>query len=158
MSETTVKVPGPDRPITVALRESTYRPVHSIPRRDVDMDAPPPFRHHEPLPLQGPRVLFQPAGRAGRARCAVWTYETPHDAVAAIKGHRAFTPDRVGRHRGTRLTALLGQVLAGSAGMRLTTAMVDPPLDTRIVTRLSHPPVPRTARGAGRAASLTTEP
>jgi uncharacterized protein (DUF427 family) len=31
----------------------------------------------------------------GRAHAAIWTYEEPYEAVAAIGNHVAFYPDRV---------------------------------------------------------------
>ncbi len=43
-----------------------------------------------------PPITSIPIG-GERSRNAVWTYENPHAAVAEIKGHLAFDPDRVDR-------------------------------------------------------------
>jgi uncharacterized protein (DUF427 family) len=115
----TIKVPGPDHPITIArnanrvlvkvagrivadtrdaliLREASYAPVQYIPRKDVDMTLLAPTDHTTYCPYKGDCAYFSiPLGGA-RAVNAVWTYEAPYEAVAAIKDHLAFYPDRVG--------------------------------------------------------------
>ena len=118
MSERTIKIPGPDHPITIehqgkrvtvtlagkviadttdalTLREASYPPVHYIPRQDVDMGALSRTDHTSWCPYKGEASYFSiPAGGA-RSTNAIWTYETPHEAVAAIKDHLAFYPDRI---------------------------------------------------------------
>jgi uncharacterized protein (DUF427 family) len=102
----TVKVPGPDHPITIepnparivvtlggkviadtrealTLREAAYPAVLYIPRKDVDMTLLERTAHATYCPYKGDCVN------------AVWTYEKPYAAVAAIKDHLAFYPDRV---------------------------------------------------------------
>jgi uncharacterized protein (DUF427 family) len=113
-----IKVPGPDHPITIernpkrvvvkvagrvvaetrdalTLREASYPPVQYIPRRDVDMSLLERTDHKTYCPYKGGCAYFSiPVGGA-RSTNAVWTYETPYEAVASIKNHLAFYPDRV---------------------------------------------------------------
>lgn len=114
----TIKIPGPDHPITIepskgrvrvtvaghvvadsrkalTLRESTYPAVHYIPREDVEMGLLEATDHATYCPYKGECSYFSiPVGGA-RAINAVWTYEAPYEAVAEIKDHVAFYPDRV---------------------------------------------------------------
>ena len=114
----TVKIPGPDHPITITptsgtvtvtlggkviaasthaltLQEANYPAVQYIPRADVDMAQFTATDHTTYCPYKGAASYFSiPAGGA-RTVNAIWSYETPHDAVAAIKDHLAFYPDRV---------------------------------------------------------------
>ncbi|HTW29291.1 MAG TPA: DUF427 domain-containing protein [Acetobacteraceae bacterium] len=118
MPERTVKVPGPDHPITIAhnprrvvvtlggrviadttealtLREASYTPVQYIPRRDVNMDALERSESRTYCPYKGEAAYFSiPAGGTGSVD-AIWTYEAPYEAVAVIRDHLAFYPDRV---------------------------------------------------------------
>lgn len=112
----TVKQPGPDHPITVAphparvvvtaggrvvadtraalaLREADYPPVLYVPRDDVDLALLERTDHTTWCPYKGEAAYYSVPGPAGAN--AVWTYEQPHDAVAPIRDHLAFYPDRV---------------------------------------------------------------
>ncbi len=115
----TVRVPGPDHPITIdrnpsrivvkaggrivadtrealTLREASYPPVQYIPRKNVDMTLLERTHHATYCPYKGDCAYFSiPAGGNGSVN-AVWTYENPYPAVAPIKDHLAFYPDRVG--------------------------------------------------------------
>ena len=114
----TIKVPGPDHPITIArnanrvvvkvagrivadtqdaltLREASYQPVHYIPRKDVDMTLLAPTDHTTYCPYKGDCAYFSIPLGGERATNAVWSYEAPYAAVAVIKDHLAFYPDRV---------------------------------------------------------------
>jgi uncharacterized protein (DUF427 family) len=114
----TIKVPGPDHPITIArnanrvvvkvagrivadthdaltLREASYQPVQYIPRKDVDMTLLAPTDHTTYCPYKGDCAYFSIPLGGERAANAVWSYEAPYPAVAAIKDHLAFYPDRV---------------------------------------------------------------
>ncbi|OWJ65792.1 DUF427 domain-containing protein [Inquilinus limosus] len=118
MSEKPRKIPGPDHPITVTpnparvvvtvagkvvadsvsaltLREASYPPVQYIPRQDVDMAALQRTDHATYCPYKGDASYYSIPAGGGRTDNAVWTYEAPYDAVAAIKDHVAFYPDRV---------------------------------------------------------------
>jgi uncharacterized protein (DUF427 family) len=46
-------------------------------------------------PYKGDASYFSILVGGERSIDAVWTYETPYAAVAGIKGHFAFYPDRV---------------------------------------------------------------
>ena len=118
MPEKTIKIPGPDHPITVernpkritvtlggktiadtsralTLREAKYPPVQYIPREDVAMEALARSETTSYCPYKGEASYFSiPAGGA-RSVDAIWTYETPYDAVTEIKDHLAFYPDRI---------------------------------------------------------------
>ena len=112
-----VKIPGPDHPITVTpargrvtviaagrtiadtqaaliLKEAAYPPVYYIPRKDVDMARLQRTTHQTYCPYQGECYYSIPLG-GERSVNAVWTYEAPYAAVAEIKDHLAFYPDRV---------------------------------------------------------------
>lgn len=113
-----VKIPGPDHPITIehnparvvvslggktiadtrnalTLQEASYPPVQYIPRADVDMSLLERTDHSSYCPFKGDASYFSIAAGGDGSRNAVWSYEAPHDAVAAIKDHLAFYPDRV---------------------------------------------------------------
>lgn len=112
------KHPGPDHPIaierhpkrvvvsvagrtvadsrnTLVMREGSYPPVFYIPRQDADMSLLERSDHATYCPYKGDAAYYSiPVGGA-RSANAVWTYEAPYDAVAAIRDHLAFYPDRV---------------------------------------------------------------
>lgn len=115
-----MKTPGPDHPITVepayrhvrvhfngrivadtqralVLREASYPPVFYIPREDADMTLYERSSHGSHCPYKGDAAYFSLAVGDRQARDAVWSYEQPYPAVAAIRDHLAFYPDRVGR-------------------------------------------------------------
>lgn len=110
--------PGPDHPITITplgrrvtvtvagqtiadsdralqLKEASYPAVVYVPREDARMDLLSRSEHRTHCPYKGDASYYSiPAGGA-RSVNAVWTYETPYEAVSAIAGHLAFYPDRV---------------------------------------------------------------
>ena len=113
-----MKIPGPDHPITIApnpervrvtfngrivaetaraltLREASYAPVQYIPRADVDMALLKRTAHASHCPYKGDAAYFSVTAGGRTAENAVWTYETPFPAMAAIKDHVAFYPNRV---------------------------------------------------------------
>lgn len=114
----TVKIPGPDHPITIepanarvvvtlagkviadsssalTLREAQYPAVLYIPREDVDMNALARSTHTTYCPYKGECSYYSLPAGGERSVNAVWTYENPYDAVAPIREHVAFYPDRV---------------------------------------------------------------
>jgi uncharacterized protein (DUF427 family) len=118
MADKPMKVPGPDHPITIeansshvvvkvggkviadtrdalTLREASYPPVQYIPRRDVDMAALTRSEHTTDCPYKGDASYYSIPAGGDRSLNAVWTYETPFEAMAQIKDHIAFYPDRV---------------------------------------------------------------
>lgn len=113
-----VKTPGPDHPITITptrgritvtvsgrriadtrealtLKEAAYSPVHYIPRKDVDMTRLKRTSHHTYCPYKGECAYYSIPAGGERSVNAVWTYETPYDAVSEIRGYLAFYPNRV---------------------------------------------------------------
>lgn len=118
MSEKPVKIPGPAHPIAiepnskrvvvtvagqvvadtrdaVTMREAAYRPVHYIPRQDVDMTLLQRTGHASYCPYKGDCSYYSIPSGGDRSVNAVWTYEAAYPAVAAIEGRLAFYPDRV---------------------------------------------------------------
>ncbi len=113
-----MKQPGPEHPIAITphagrvrvrvggvtvaetdvalvLTESAYPPVFYIPRADAlwRCFVPSPRRSH--CPYKGEAGYFGLSVDGIERPDAVWTYETPYPAVAAIRDHLAFYPDRV---------------------------------------------------------------
>jgi uncharacterized protein (DUF427 family) len=113
-----IKIPGPDHPISVernasrvvvsvagrviadtrealTLYEAHYPAVQYIPRKDVDMTLLARSDRSTYCPYKGDASYFSIPLGGERSIDAVWTYETPYAAVAGIKDHLAFYPDRV---------------------------------------------------------------
>ena len=118
MADRAVKIPGPDHPISIeanpsrvtvtvggkviadtraalTLSEANYPAVQYIPRRDVDMAALTRSEHTSWCPYKGEASYYSIPAGGDRSTNAVWTYETPFPAMAAIKDYVAFYPDRV---------------------------------------------------------------
>jgi uncharacterized protein (DUF427 family) len=114
----TMKIPSPDHPITIApnparvvvtlggrviadtraaltLREASYPAVQYIPRQDVDMALLERTSHATYCPYKGDCAYYSIPLGGVRSANAVWTYEAPFGAVAAIKDHVAFYASRV---------------------------------------------------------------
>lgn len=118
MSAKPVRIPGPDHPITIektpqrvrvtvagkiiadsrdslTLREASYPPVQYVPRKDVDFAQLERTTHTSHCPYKGDASYYSIVPGGAPSVNAVWTYETPHPAVAQIKEHVAFYPNRV---------------------------------------------------------------
>lgn len=118
MSSRPIRVAGPDHPIDITpadgrvivrvdervvvdtrralrLKEASYPAVFYVPREDAEMDVLIKTEHHTWCPYKGEASYFSLPGDSEGAVNAVWSYETPHDAVAAIRDHLAFYPERV---------------------------------------------------------------
>jgi uncharacterized protein (DUF427 family) len=118
MTERTIKIPGPDHPISIEsnqgrvivslggcviadtrqaliLREASYPPVQYIPRTDVDMAKLTRSDTTTYCPYKGEAAYFSIPAGGERSVNAIWTYEAPYAAVAEIKDHLAFYPDRI---------------------------------------------------------------
>jgi uncharacterized protein (DUF427 family) len=114
----TAKIPNSEHPITVGrntsrvrvtvagrvvadtaraltLRESDYTPVQYVPRDDVDMSLLERSDNQSYCPYKGDAAYYSITIGGDRGKNAVWTYEAPYEAVAEIKDHLAFYPDRV---------------------------------------------------------------
>jgi uncharacterized protein (DUF427 family) len=79
----------------LTLREASYAPVQYIPQKDVDMSLLERTDHQTYCPYKGDCSYYSIALGGARSVNAVWTYEAPYAAVAAIEGHVAFYPERV---------------------------------------------------------------
>lgn len=77
------------------LREAKYPPVLYIPRADVRMESLERSEHTTYCPFKGDASYYSVPALGERGQNAIWTYETPFEAVAAIEKHLAFYPDRV---------------------------------------------------------------
>ena len=109
-----VRLPGPDHPVTITptkgrvvvkaggrviadtrnaltLKEATYPPVQYVPRADAEMAQLSRSAHGTYCPYKGDASYYS----LPNADDAVWSYETPHPAMATIKEYLAFYPDRV---------------------------------------------------------------
>ena len=118
MADKVMKIPGPDHPISIeanplrvvvevggkviaetrhalTLREASYPAVQYIPRRDVDMAALVRSDHTTYCPYKGDASYYSIPAGGDRSVNAVWSYETPFEAMARIKDYVAFYPDRV---------------------------------------------------------------
>jgi uncharacterized protein (DUF427 family) len=78
----------------LTLREAKYPAVQYIPRKDVDMSLLERTDHATYCPYKGDCAYYSIAPGGERSVNAVWTYEAPYPAVAQIKDHLAFYPDR----------------------------------------------------------------
>ena len=118
MSSKPIRIPGPDHPISVTpggehlvvmqggraiadtraaltLKEASYPAVYYIPRRDVEMSQLVRSTHQTYCPYKGDCSYYSIPAGGERGVNAVWSYESPYEAVSAIKDHLAFYPDRV---------------------------------------------------------------
>ena len=118
MKEKLIKLPGLDHPISIernptrivvtvagrviadtrnalTLREADYPPVQYIPREDVDLSQLKRTDHTTYCPYKGDCSYYSVPAGGKKSVNGVWTYEDPYLAVAQIKGHVAFYPDRV---------------------------------------------------------------
>jgi uncharacterized protein (DUF427 family) len=116
--EATMKLPGPDHPITItpsnkrvrvtfggqviadttkalSLKEASYPAVLYIPRADAKMDLLKKTDHATHCPYKGDASYFSIQAGGKAAENAVWSYERPFPAMAEIKDHLAFYPNRV---------------------------------------------------------------
>jgi len=76
--------------------------VQYIPREDVDMASLARTSHVTHCPYKGDASYWSIRGGARPVENAVWSYETPYEQMAAIKGHLAFYADRVDAIEETR--------------------------------------------------------
>jgi uncharacterized protein (DUF427 family) len=84
-----------DTTSAVALQEGGYKPVLYMPRADADMTLFERTAQTTRCPHKGQASYYSLKVGDRTAANAVWTYEAPHDQVAAIREHLAFYPDRV---------------------------------------------------------------
>jgi len=113
-----MKLPGPDHPIAIApypgrvvvrfqgrvvadtadalaLTEAAYPAVLYIPRSAARLAHFKPSAHRTHCPYKGDASHFDLEADGARAPNAVWSYEHPFPAMAAIENRLAFYPDTV---------------------------------------------------------------
>jgi len=113
-----ITIPGPDHPITISpaegvvrvslagrivaestrglrLEEKGHPPVYYLPRNDADMSLLVRSEHYTYCPYKGDCSYYSISIGGEKSEDAVWTYETPYEAVASIKEYLAFYPSRV---------------------------------------------------------------
>ena len=113
-----MKQPSPEHPITLAphagrvrvrvagvtvaetgaalvLTEASYPPVLYIPCGDAIWSHFVPSSRRSHCPYKGDASYFGLSVDGTERPDAVWSYEAPYPAVAAIRDHLAFYPDRV---------------------------------------------------------------
>jgi len=113
-----VKRPGPDHPITVEpeprrvrvvvagvavaetrnalrLQEARYPPVFYVPLSDIRAEHFVASTRTSHCPYKGDAHYYDLFVNGTRRSDAVWSYGNPYPAVAAIRDHVAFYPDRV---------------------------------------------------------------
>ena len=118
MKEKKVKLPGPDHPISIqrnaarvvisvagrvvadtdnalTLREADYPAVQYIPREDVDFSQLERTDHATYCPYKGECSYYSVPAGGKKSVNAVWSYDDPYPAVAQIREHVAFYPDKV---------------------------------------------------------------
>jgi uncharacterized protein (DUF427 family) len=118
MKENQVRLPGPDHPISIqrnparvivsvagrvvadtrnalTLREAGYPPVQYIPGDDVDVSQLERTDYVTYCPYKGYCNYYSVRVGGKRSVNAVWSYEDPFPAVAQIREHVAFYPERV---------------------------------------------------------------
>jgi uncharacterized protein (DUF427 family) len=79
----------------LTLREAAYPPVQYIPIEDVDSSHLERTEHATYCPYKGDCSYYSVVAGGQKSVNAVWSYEAPYPAVAQIKGHVAFYPERV---------------------------------------------------------------
>ena len=84
-----------DSQTTLVLHESNHAPVRYIPLADVDRSLLRPSDLTTYCPYKGDASYYSIIGGQERGTDAVWFYDQPYPAVAEIKDHVAFYPDRV---------------------------------------------------------------
>ncbi|MEO6792230.1 MAG: DUF427 domain-containing protein [Mycobacterium sp.] len=94
----TVRIGGEviaDTDCALTLQESNHPAVQYIPLADVSRDMLSRTITTSYCPFKGDAAYYTVTTAAGQAVVdAIWTYEQPFPAVAAIAGHLAFYPDK----------------------------------------------------------------
>ncbi|GAY17875.1 DUF427 domain-containing protein [Mycobacterium sp. shizuoka-1] len=83
-----------DTRTALGLSEATYPVVQYIPLGDVDPKVLSRSRTQTYCPYKGDAGYYNVTVGDLTVDDAIWTYEQPYPAVAAIAGHVAFYPDR----------------------------------------------------------------
>jgi uncharacterized protein (DUF427 family) len=78
----------------LTLQESTYPAAQYVPIGDVDPSLLKRSDTTTYCPYKGEANYYHVSGADGTVDDAIWTYEKPYPAVAAIAGHVAFYADK----------------------------------------------------------------
>ena len=78
------------------MLEGNYPPVFYLPREDADASLIERTSHSSYCPYKGHAAYYSIRAGGRVAENAIWTYEQPYPAVAAIRNCLAFYPSRVG--------------------------------------------------------------
>jgi uncharacterized protein (DUF427 family) len=81
----------------LTLRETGYPDVFYFPRADVNMARFERSSRTSRCPYKGEASYYHLRTEDARIDDVAWSYESPFDAVGAIKGYLAFYPSRVDR-------------------------------------------------------------
>src|SRR5437588_11450878 len=81
---------GAETSRAVTLRVTSLKPVQYIPRADAAMELLARSPHATHCPYKGDAAYYTLDVAGHTSENAVWTYEAPFPAVAAIKDHLAF--------------------------------------------------------------------
>lgn len=85
-----------DTRAALVLKEATYPPAYYLPADDVDADILRPSDTTTYCPYKGDATYRSlQIDTDTVVTDALWVYEHPKDAVAQVKGHMAFYPDKV---------------------------------------------------------------
>src|SRR2546430_6535052 len=118
MKDRQIRVPGPDHPITIernpvrvvvsiagrviadtrdalTLRESTYPPVHYVPRKDVDLSLLERTDHSTYCPYKGDCAYYSIPIGGGESVDVRGAYQAPHAAARPNKEHLNLHPPPV---------------------------------------------------------------
>ncbi len=118
MTDLKVLLPGPGHPITIeptpsrvtvehgghvvadtsrslTLQEADYPPVQYVPLADVDPAVLQPSSHTSWCPFKGKARYYDLVVEDQVVKNAVWTYRSPHEAVAEVVDHVAFYAERI---------------------------------------------------------------
>ncbi len=118
MADKPVLQPGPEHPISVtphsgrvvvtvagkvvadsrralSLQEANYPAAQYVPMEDVDQSLLESSDTSTYCPYKGDASYYSIPAGGEKSVDALWVYESPYEAVAEIKNHVAFYPDRV---------------------------------------------------------------
>jgi uncharacterized protein (DUF427 family) len=93
MKEKKAKLPGPDHPISI--QRNAARVIVSVAGRVVADTRNALALRETYCPYKGDCNYYSVPAGGKKSVNAVWSYDDPYPAVAQIKGHVAFYPDRV---------------------------------------------------------------
>jgi uncharacterized protein (DUF427 family) len=79
----------------LAMREGDYSPVYYFPRADVTMNLLTATDRGTHCPFTGEASYWTIEAGDRREESVAWSYESPYDEMARIKGHIAFYDNRV---------------------------------------------------------------